>query len=277
MIELKWQAFNDADCDAFRIYRSIPGFTLTFPLTLAGTELKIQVTSPDLQVISITLNTAVGVAGEINAAIKGATATVSDSGTQVFVRINATKNPRMVLKSCTFASAAGLAPGVIVPESSWEFITAIPRVNNTFDYDFTDPDGAYSDSYRLTTITGLVESAPSIIKRPVIALPPLCVLEGRILSGDNRPLQNAIVRAKPQIPEDCVDGSLVAHGVTQEQRTDTSGRFSINLLQKHVYLLEIPAIGYNEVVDVPEADWGRIISLPSTSKHWFTPGTGDPI
>lgn len=279
MIHVKWTAFDDATCDQFNIYRSIPGFTITFPQTsIAGTELRLQVTSPDTQIIPITSNVAADVVNDINSVIKGAMALLSDDGNHVFVRATATKNIRVKLLSCTFATAAGITPRIILPESEWEQIASVARIPNEVSYDYEDPDGQFSDSYRVTSVIAMVESLPSLIKRPSLPSPAVCAIEGRALSIHGTPLANSLVRAKPYIMADFEDSAfLPPQNQFLTTRTDVYGRFSINLLQTHVYLLEIPSVGYNDIIEVPASDWGRVVTLTATSKHWFNPGSGDPI
>jgi hypothetical protein len=279
MINLKWSSYSDATCDTFQIYRSIPGFILNFPVgAVAGTTLRLQVTSPEIQSVAISSDTAVGVAAELNAGFVGLTATVSDDGSQVLVRAKAHKGPKIRLYPCSFVDAvAGLTPRIITPESEWVLISSIARTPGTDEYSYEDPDGQYADSYRISTVIGSSESIPSLPAKPFIPSPDMCTVEGRLISGVNRPLQNALVRIRPYLAGDSVDSALVHMGSIATRRTDVFGRFKLEVLQGHCYLLEIPAIGYNQVIEVPETNWADITSLASTSKHWFSPSSGDPI
>lgn len=281
MIKLTWTSFDDADCDEFRIYRSVCGFVLSFPLSGAviGSELKVQATSPFTQSVVLSSDSAIGVASDINNTLKGVKATVSDSGTEVIVRVTATdSNRKLKILPCSFCTETGLSPRIILTGSEWELVGSVPRVNDEFEYEYEDVDGDFFDLYRVASVKGSTESLPSLIRSPFITLPALCALEGRLISHENRPYANVVVRARSYIPGDCEDGAFISGSVdVRTVRTDVYGRFALNLLQKHVYLLEIPALGYNEVIEVPEAAWGRLVALPSTSKHWFSPGAGDPI
>jgi hypothetical protein len=279
VITLKWSSYTDANCDTFQIYRAIPGFVIDFPVSgIVGTTLRIQATSPEIQAISISSDTPVGVASELNAGLLGISATVSEDGTQVLVRAKASKGPRIRVYPCTFVDAVpSLSPRIIMPDSEWTLVGSVARAPGTDSYTFEDPDGQFTDSYRLSTVTGAAESVPSVIAKPFIPSPDVCLIEGRLISLGNRPLQNALIRIRPYLAEDSADTALVHGGAIKTHRSDTYGRFRLEALQGHCYLLEIPAIGYNQVVEVPETNWVDMTSLASTSQHWFSPGGGDPI
>jgi len=76
----------------------------------------------------------------------------------------------------------------------------------------------------------------------------VCAITGTILQADETAVEDAVVRLTPAPPDEGSAEAIDAIGVALlpvEVRTDLSGDFSINAMQGHWFLLEIPIIGFS--------------------------------
>lgn len=275
MINLSWAAFNDATADSFNVYRSIPGLTIAFPNTLAiGDILTFAATSLDQQNITFTAIDIDSVVSQFNAAAKGAYAVKDTGGTNILIRTTATQKAKLKLYPCTFLTNTSQAVRMIVPSLEWVMIANVPFVLNTFDYTYDDPDGTELDAYRITSVVSAVESLPSLIQFPQIGTDSLCAIEGAVFDTMNHPVKGMAITAIPRLYETSSDSHWVdSHGV--RVYTDSFGRFTLYLSRKAIYLLQIPNVGYNETVCVPDQPAAGFIDLIPTLAGRFSP-FGDP-
>lgn len=272
MISLEWSVFTDTAVDSFNVYRSIPGWILPFPNGLAdGDRLIFSATSPDIQNILIPSSDIDTFVNTINTKARGLVATKSQDETKVYIRATAKKNAKLKTYNCSALKSMGIAPAIYAVGVEWELVDNVLYDQGTVDYLLNDPDGSIYDLYKATSVTGSQESVPSIIVPVIPDNPNLCVLEARFVDPVGKPVQNVMVRATLYVPE---QGGIAVSPVVQN--SDAYGRVSMPLLQNRQYLIEIPAIGYNWVVDIPEQGSANILSLPATLKHLFSP-FGDPI
>jgi hypothetical protein len=148
-------------------------------------------------------------------------------------------------------------------------------LDNTFSYSYTDLDGTEFDSYRITSVVSSVESLPSLVQVPQLGTDLLCAVEGRVCDSQNRPVSGLEIKAQPRLLESYSDG----HGIDVHQAsvyTDGFGRFTLYLPRNTIYLLQIPNVGYNETVCVPDQAAIGFIDLIPTLAGRFSPFE-DPI
>jgi len=271
MIKLSWLCHQDADCDTFRVYRAITGIIVNFPNSLvAGNSIKFSATSPVPQEISFPAVDIDSVLARINLLGKGVRATKNLAGDKLFIRCTATTDAKFILKPCNFAVNTAQTPRIITPALEWVALADIARVVDTFAYDYTDADGDQLDRYRTTTLKSSAESIPSVITTPALAYPAMCILEGRVIDSSNHPVVGARVQVEIRIDPAMADKAVMAQGL-QITATDEFGRFALPLIQNQAYLLQVPAVGYNEVVVMPAEQVANLMDLVPTTAHRFSP------
>lgn len=272
MIALEWSVFDDTEVDSFKVYRSVPGWVLPFPNGLAdGDELIFSATSPDIQKIKFPSSDIDTFVNTLNAQARGLEARKSQDETKVYIRAIAKRNAKIKTYSCSALKSMDIAPQIYAVGVSWELVDTVMFDEEIETYLLNDPEGTIYDLYKAVSVSGMQESLPSIIVPVVPDNPHLCFLEARFVDPAGKPVQNVVVRATLYVPE---QGGIAVSPVVQH--SDAYGRVSLPLLQCRQYLMEIPAIGYNWVVDIPEQASANILSLPATLKHLFSP-FGDPI
>lgn len=274
MISLYWLAFLDANCTVFNVYRAITGFIIPFPNSIATSDsLIFSSTSQDTQTITFGAVDIDSMLAQINSVGKGVKATKNLSDTKLFVRCVATVKARMKLYPSALLTKIGQAPRIIVPSLEYQQVGTVSRVNGTYNYSFTDPDGSSHDWYYITSVSNS-ESIPSRAAQPVIPLELMCVLEGRITDSQNNPAGGAEISATL--------GQLESHGDNQSMIkppvktiTDSFGRFLLPLVRCQQYVLQVPSIGYNETILLPNQDVANLNQLVPTLAGRFSP-FGDP-
>lgn len=273
MTTISWNVFDDSTPDSFNVYRAITGLEINFPNSLAvGNILLFQATTKDLQKLTVTATDIDSIVTLLNAG-KGIKAT--KYGTKILVRCTARENPKIKIQPCSFAANAGVASGLYAPKQNFELIGNVPFVLNQSTYSFSDAEGDPLDWYHITALTGSDESVPSIDQQPIIAPPDLCVVEGRITDLQNNPVVGVLVDARIEIPVGEVENTgIVIPNITT--LTDCLGRWSLPLLRNQLVLFQIEAIGYNEVLAVPDAPFALFKDLKPVDDHLFAPG-GDPL
>lgn len=272
---LIWTAFADADCDSFNLYRAITGVAVSFPNSLVtGDVLSFSATTPTIQNVTIAATDIATVASTINATALGLVASVSQSGSTLFLRCTASTNPKFKLYPCTFASHVSQAPRTVGPAIEFNLLANRTRDVGVFDYTYFDTDGAPSDWYRLTTVKGGIESIPSLPMQALLTPESLCVIEGRVVDLQNNPISGAQVSAAVEPTVGLSDNSGVSTPQTKTV-TDTFGRWSMPLLQGQSVIFRIPSIGYNQVIFVPSLPYALFSTLTPVNDYYFSP-IGDP-
>jgi hypothetical protein len=273
MTTIGWNVYSDAEPDSFDVYRAITGVKFSFPNALqAGDILLFQATTRDLQKLVVAAADIDSVVALLNTAhgIKAV-----KSGTDVYVRCSARTNPKLKIQPCSFAANAGIPSGLYNERQNFVVIGNVPFITGTSVYSFADADGDPLDWYHIVSITGADRSLPSIDMQALLTPPGLCNVEGRVSDLQNRPVVGVLVDAHIQIPVGKVENTgLVTPNV--QTITDCMGRWSLPLLRNQLVLFQIEAIGYNEVLVVPDAAFALFKDLKPVDDHLFTPG-GDPI
>ena len=268
---LLWSSFADANCDSFNLYRAIAGITVAFPNTIAiGDKLVFSASKSTQQIVTMSGTTCDTLVADILAQAKGITAVKRADNSAVFIRVTATQHPRFQLYPCTFATHTSQLPRVIVPRLEFTLITNQTRDTGVFDYTFLDADGSPADWYHMTSVKTSVESFPTLDMQALLAPEALCVVVGRVVDAQNRPIIGARVFAQTAPHGDVSDNSGIA-GTRFEAHTDLYGRFAIPLLQSQVVLLKIKAIGYNQYVTVPVLPYvlfSDLVPLEHHEHHW---------
>lgn len=274
MISLYWLAFLDANCTAYQVYRAITGLIVPFPNGLGTSDkLILSATSIDTQTITFSAMDIDSMIAQINSTGKGLKASKNLAGTKMFVRCTATHKARMKLYPSSFLTNLGQSPRIIVPGLEYQQVGAVARVNGTYNYTFTDPDGSPLDWYYITSL-GTSESIPSRAAQPVIPLDLMCVLEGRITDSQNNPAGGAEVIAFLRQYESHEAGENLTKPPVKTV-TDSFGRFLLPLVRCQQYVLQVPSIGYNETILLPNQDVANLNQLVPTLAGRFSP-FGDP-
>lgn len=274
MIKLNWSTFEDSTASQFIIYRAITGVAITLADTAfqVGDVLKIQLGNAAVQSVTITATDVNSLVSTINDNLDGVLAAKSSDATMLFIRSTATKDAKFRLLPCTFQDHADQEARTIVPALEWVGIHTTTFVPSTYNYVFTDSDGTEFDAYRISSVDSETEeeSLPSITQYPQLGTDLLCAIEGRVCDSTNRPVQSLKIKASPRLMEEHKSDHEISTQTT-EAITDVYGRFVIYLPRERVYLLEIPAISYNEVVKVPDQAAVGFLDLIPTLTGRFSP------
>jgi len=275
MINLNWFTYENADCDSFNIYKAVTGLVVAYPNALViGDTLKFSATSPVPQEITLTAVDINSVIAKINSLGKGVLASRNISGDKLYIRCTAKSGAKFILRPCLFATHTTQTPRIVTPGLEFTLVANVARTTGVFDYTYEDASGDQLDLYRLTSVKGADESLPSVTLTPSIPSPALCLLEGRITDASNHPVVGIKVSAEVRIDPAMIDRAVLTQG-TITTATDEYGRFTLSLIQQQAYLLQIPAVGYNEVVIMPEQSVVNLIDISPTLAHLFSP-FGDP-
>lgn len=273
MIKVNWHTYVDSDCDFFKVYRSICGFTIKHPhlllsvgdkliySTAGGVKREIQFTATDIDsVLSI-----------FEANGRGLSAKISADESSIIIRAAAEKSPRIkILGTNDMMTKLGIdsKAAIIGPQMLWEEIATIPRVPGDLTYSFTDPDGEMVDYYRITHVKGSKESIPSFSMQPKIPQENLCVFDGRITDAQNKPQMGVKITAKLKTALGRAGSQTITTGIISCE-TDEYGRFSLPLIRKQQYLLSIPNVDYNDIVETPDQPYADLFEVSPTLKSLF--------
>lgn len=274
--QLRWYTYLDTNAGFFRIYRAITGISANFPNSLRhGDQLVFAATSPTVQTVTLTGGDINTVIADINRQGKGVYATKNAAGTKLFIRCTATREPRFKLLRCSFATKTGQVIRTVGPRSEYLFLSEVEHVSGQYDYTLQDQDGQDNDWYYLTTVKNNLESLPSLALKPIRSVGETCSIVGRIMTLRNEPIPGAEISASMMGPASSnpADESLVS----EEKITclsDEEGRWSVAVTKGQLVLLEIPTIGYNEVIRVPDLAYVLFKDLVPLNDHYFNP-TGE--
>lgn len=269
LITLRWNTFDDAAPDSFNVYRSFVGLTIDFPNDLAvGDKLIFAVTSETRQTITLARTTIAQVVEDINAQAHGLVATKNTANTKLFLRATASVNPKLKLYPCAFLTNTDQAVRLIGPKSEFSLVGNVPFVAGTSEYSFEDADGDSLDFYHLTTVTGSDESIPSIDLQPIVIPAEVCTVEGRVIDGQNRPIVSVVVKATVVIPVGMEQNSSIIPTPVQIL-TDSLGRWSLSFIRCQLVLFQIEAVGYNQVVSIPNLSAALFRDLKPVDDYVF--------
>lgn len=266
MNKLTWYNYNDTDADSFNIYWSVPGVVFPFSSLSTQSQMRFAATSPDLQEVTIDTTSIDTAVASINAKAKGIRAYKNAAGTDIIIRLLARTNARLKIYSCSWADDIGIEPQIIVPELNYILIDNVPFVTGEDPYEYDHDDGDTLDVYMIKSVTGVVESIPSITIRPMLPGIAYCLLEARFIDIQGRPVRGVMVTAEPSVLD---TSSLSSNKVTVY--SDSFGRVSLPLIQCQHYVLHIPAVGYNKHVEVPELPYINLTDYLGSTKPEFSP------
>lgn len=270
-VTINWTSYVDSTVDSFKIYRAITGISVPFPNSLqTGDTFSFSATSQTVQRVTIGATDIASVAAAINSQAQGLQATASQSGLILFVRCTATINPKLKLYPCPFLAHTGIPVQIVVPQLNPTLVTTVASVTPPHNYSYADADGSPYDWYYITSVTSSIESIPSIWQQPLVTPGTLCVVEGRVKTIQNSPIVGALVKASP------IGGVAVSDdsGLTFPPITaysDSFGRWTIPVLQGTQILFQIPAIGYNQVVEIPAQPYMLFSNLVPVNDYYFSP------
>jgi len=256
MITLRWSQLPEADVASYKVYRSIIGFSMpVLPLsTINGKTLILKFNGGSSQ--TFTFNNSTSIVDLINATASGGQAYLSSDALKVIIRSNLRSGPdgSVQIVGGTALSDFGLTARTITEKSEDELIASVVApVDPATVVEYLDEDGTLEDYYAISTIDSLShESLKTAYRRPIESTGLLCVIEGVIFDIQGRRVPNAEVKATIQVPPESTDcsGNISVDPVSEYSGPD--GRFSLPLLQKALVRLEIPAIGLNRIISIPE-------------------------
>lgn len=275
---IKLREFTSTLPDLFNVYRAITGFTVSFPNTLAASDyLLFQVFSTELQKVVLTAGDIDTVVSDINSQAKGIKAFKNLAGDKILIRTVSNSNPSLKTFDCPFLDKVGIDPQQYVERDAFELVGTVIPVSGTFDYSFTDPDGADNDWYYYTRVVGSNEIDPSADFQPSMFDDSLCIITGSLKTLDNKPIAGSAISAKIEVPPRQVATATPTAGkYAVEAMSDINGMVAIPAYRGSLVLLQIDSIGYNEVVIVPDEPFALFEDLQPVNDHKFAEN-GDPI
>jgi hypothetical protein len=264
---LTWFNYDDTSADTiFGVYRSIPGIEFLFSSLSANPKFRFAATSPDIQEITIDTSNIDAAVASLNAG-KGIKANKTSDGLSIQIRLTAQSNARLKFYSCTFIEDLNIAPNtIIVPGLNFQQLDTVAYIETVEPYEFEDVDGDFMDLYYVTTILDGKESIPSIEIAPLLPGVNYCITEARFIDVQGRPVHGVEMTAEPAYLD---TQSMSANKV--KVVSDAYGRVSLPLVQCQYYVLHIPAIGYNQFIKVPQADFLDITKWPASMDPEYTP------
>lgn len=272
--QVQWFPYLDADAEKFTLYRAITGIKVPFPSDLvAGDRLVFAATSPTQQTVVFSSGNINTVIADINAQGKGIRARKSSDGSQILIRCTAKNNARFKLMKCSFAEKAGITPRTVAPRTEFYSVAEIEAVPGQTLYTYNDVDGDPEDWYRLTsTSTDCEESLPTQAMKAIGSNGETCTIDGRIMGLNNEALAGLEVSAElmGETAYNAADLSEVSEAEIVTY-TDELGRWYLALTKNQLVLLDIPSIGYNEVIRVPDQAYVLFSDLKPVNDHYFSP------
>lgn len=270
--KLRWYNYGTTPPTSFNIYRAVTGLVVEFPGGLvSGDKLVFSATSPTIQTIAIGSVAIDSVVALINAKAKGIVASKSTSGDKLYLRCTAEAGAKFKLLPCDFSYNTEQDARIIGPAMEYELIDSIPYVSGQDAYEYADNTGHPLDWYHITTVTGAVESEASLDFQ-AIQDDGLCIVEGQIVNLSGRGVFNSEVSVKIIVPvqEDTARNQAISQN-SISTISDHMGRWRLPLLRSQQVLLQIPAIGYNQVVTVPDQDFVLFKDLIPGNDHYLNP------
>lgn len=267
MNTITWFNYDDTDADVFKIYRSIPGIQFLFSsLVTSSPSFRFSATSSEVQEILLDTSNIDNLVLSLNQG-RGITSRKTQDGLSVQIRLTAKKDARLKIFKCGFAEDLGIPAGTLfVPQLSFSLIATEPYVDQVLPYEYEDVDGTEFDSYRISSVKSGVETHPSYTQQPLIPGVDYCIAEARFIDIQGRPVHGVEMTAEPAVLD---TSGLTANKITV--KSDKLGRVALPLCQRQEYVLHIPAIGYNQFISVPEADFIDITKWAASTKPELNP------
>ena len=249
MITLRWSLFleEETDVSSYNIYRSMIGFLIPIYRIEEGSTLSLKVNGGALQELIFPEENHIEY---LNQNLVNATATQSYDQNFIIVR-SVVKTAPGSIEVC--ANSLGLRQRVITELSEEILVEVVQSSGRDDDLEvFRDYDGDPDDFYAISSndVDGN-ESLKTPWRRSISSIAPICVVEGAIVDLQGMSLPDIeIIATLHETPR----ARSLAYVVKEPVRTKTSpdGRFSLPLLQGVLVKLEIPAIGYCQMVTIPK-------------------------
>lgn len=267
MITLKWSKFPGSDVASYRIFRAMIGFKAPI-VNISGKDIVLRMNGNTPQTIAFNAMTIVDT---INSVLIGGTAYTSNDGLSFFVRSNVRIAPGSVeIVGGAALADLGLTPVLITEKSDGQLIdTKVASVVVNAVETYVDEDGVLDDFYSVSTVSAMsVESLKTPWQQPIQSAGPICVIEGVIADLQGVRIADCEVRAEIVVPPE----SLSIAYITKDPITTisaTDGRFSLPLLQGALVKLEIPEIGYSQMVTVPALSYVFLKDLKVDEAYAF--------
>lgn len=268
MITLKWAPIVGADVASYRVYKSMIGFMADLNPTAAGKTLLLKVKGGPLQTVTFTAD----LIASFNAAVSGASAYPSATTGKFLVR----GDDRSVTGSVeivggTALIALGLSPRVITDKSHADLIATVEAPEDQKQVvSFIDQDGTSDDYYSLATVDsqGAVSDLAALTK-PTSPSGPLCSIEGQVVNPAGMPVVDAKVRVRVINAPNKANAKAYVNQQVLQTLSDPSGNFRISVLQGCIARIEIPEIGYDQPVKIPEESFALLSELEVDTDYRF--------
>lgn len=255
----------------FRVYRSIVGFCGKLGPSVAGKTLELKVNNETVQTITFGIDPV----ADLNL-VEGGAAYTNFAGDGFLFRSDIRDTPGYVeIVGGTVLSPDVLEIGVgrlIEAQSEDKLIAEVLEDGRpaTEAYEYKDNDGSLLDYYAVSAVDDNDdESSKTPYMQPLSSSKPLCVVEGTLCNIEGARICDALVKYKIAEYSIAVDKKSSLGIGELEVRTSHNGRFCFAVVQGIDIHLSIPAIGFSEVVCIPEVDFCFLNELIKTDQADF--------
>jgi hypothetical protein len=276
--KLTWQSITTIqNVSHYNIYRSIIGvvsqavenFALSDGMLLTyklSDNIEQTIVFDDADFVNINTATAAEVADVLNSQGIGIWSHYSyELPGKVYIRTTQ-KNETLQITGGSANTILGFSTENISEKSHFIKIAEVAHQTGVLEY--TDQNGRMDDWYQLTTVDlSSNESMPTIPKQAGAQREPICVVTGKIITGDGYRLADKEIKGKIEFPPKIAGTPL--SGIDREAIVSYSrldGTFELELLQGAIYFIEIPSIEFARKVLIPEEQSANLFSLETIEK-----------
>ena len=281
---LNFQALSSAvDIVKYNIYRSMVGVRSgnSGPFALSdGMTLIVDINQSGDQTIAfatadfadIGAATAEEVASVITRDLGSGFAHKGEAG-DVFIR-SSDENGSVEVNGGTANAVFGFGNHTASSQSHFFKIAEVPNPAEGGVIEYIDNDGSVYDYYKISSKDqSNQESAPTAAKQAAPCRQPVCLIHGKLIDGRGFAIPDQEVKAVIDYPPGVHNASL--GGVTREEISTLSqidGTFEFELIQGGWYRVEIPAVEFARVVNIPDEATANLFDLEFEEKDSINPG-----
>lgn len=249
MITLRWSLFleEETEITSYNVYRCMIGLMIPYWSVEEGSTITLKINNGDpVTLVLPKLNTI----QYINANLPNATAKYSWDGEFIIIRSNIKTAPGSIQ---VLTNSLGIPQRTITEGSEELLVEVVTSSKKDDDIEvFVDRDGDPDDHYAISSNNSEgKESLKTPWRKSIPAIAPICVIEGVIADIQGVVLPDVeVIATLHETPR----ARSLAYITKEPVRTITApdGRFSLPLLQGILVKLEIPAIGYSQMVTIPK-------------------------
>lgn len=248
MITLRWSLFMEQEIpvDYYNVFRSMIGFVFPISAIGSGATLNIKANGGANQLLTLP---ALNSVDYLNSVLVNAYASESFDGLSVYIRSTVGCYPGSIE---ILENTLGLTPRLITERSESELIGIVTADNTDGAVEtFIDNNGNYQDFYAVSSVgMNAIESKKTSWRQPLPAQGPLCVVEGTVINLQGIAIADIdVVATLHETPKARSLSYITREPIST--KTSPEGRFSLPLVQGALVKLEIPAVGYSQMVTIP--------------------------